>query len=272
MQTVWYRGEYTMQSEVEEAYITVATSGYADVYVNGRNVSTAFRAPYHASGDVQAEAVTYDVTPYVSDRRNVIAVWYAPAVERSGGAHVAVWFHGTYDDGTTFVLSSSKDWLCRPAPRTFMPFSQGEEIRSERSSRRWHSSDMAVALWQGAVAVGGVWPREHGATEYMEENIASITTAEIRREGDSIAVCRFERPFFGYIRVTMRGTKRGEHIATNHLSYTCSGTTDEQAYTKFVPSYFPRTIEITGDSLFLSRHIDKVEAIETAVVSRSTPW
>lgn len=269
LQTVWYRGTFVMQGEVEEAYITVATSGYADVYVNGRNVSTDVRTPYHAPGEMRAEAVTHDVTPYVSGRDNVVAVWYAPAGERRDSAHVAVWFHGVYDDGTTFVFSSDDDWLCRPASRALMPFSQGETIRAERRSSYRSGGDVDVALWQGATAVSGAWPREPSPAECLSERAVAITTAEIRRVGDSIAVCCFERPFFGYIRVTMRGTKQGERIATQHISYTCSGVTDEQAFTKFVPAYFPQTIEITGDSLFRARHIDKVEAIETGVFGRT---
>ena len=52
----------------------------------------------------------------------------------------------------------------------------------------------------------------------------------------------------------------GEHITVNGASFTCHGTTDEQASTLFVPRYY-RWVVITGDENFTPDQIQQIEGL-----------
>ena len=75
-------------------------------------------------------------------------------------------------------------------------------------------------------------------------------------------VQEFYPAFRGYLRLTLRGARRGERINMGNIQYTCSGELDEQVYPLFnISSY--STIHINGDKYFKPSQITSLDAIET---------
>ena len=70
----------------------------------------------------------------------------------------------------------------------------------------------------------------------------------------------FAPGFYGFVRVTLRGCKRGERIRIGNLVYICSGEMDEQAFCRFTHQY-ARQIVISGDRHFNPDQIQDVEAL-----------
>ena len=43
---IWFRNQYVHHKKIKKAYVCIATTGYADLYINRRNASRNYLAPY----------------------------------------------------------------------------------------------------------------------------------------------------------------------------------------------------------------------------------
>lgn len=72
----------------------------------------------------------------------------------------------------------------------------------------------------------------------------------------------FPQPFFGFVRITFRGARRGERVATdNGLAYICTNQIDEQLFGRFLPRVH-NIFSILGDRRFQSSQVQYVEGLE----------
>lgn len=70
----------------------------------------------------------------------------------------------------------------------------------------------------------------------------------------------FVTGFYGFVRLTLRGAKKGETIIIGGRKYTCNGETDEQITTAFEPTYHRRVI-VSGDSAFDASQVQRVDGV-----------
>lgn len=70
----------------------------------------------------------------------------------------------------------------------------------------------------------------------------------------------FVTGFYGFVRLTLRGAKKGETITIGGRKYTCNGETDEQITTAFEPTYHRRVI-VSGDSAFDASQVQRVDGV-----------
>lgn len=70
----------------------------------------------------------------------------------------------------------------------------------------------------------------------------------------------FVTGFYGFVRLTLRGAKKGEAIIIGGRKYTCNGETDEQITTAFEPTYHRRVI-VSGDSAFDASQVQRVDGV-----------
>ena len=86
-----------------------------------------------------------------------------------------------------------------------------------------------------------------------------LKRAKVSQEGRQL-IYDFGQPVEGWVRITMRGMKKGEVIEVNGLRYICKGGTDDQACRRFTtsPSGVARITLPAGRS---RSNISRVEAI-----------
>lgn len=70
----------------------------------------------------------------------------------------------------------------------------------------------------------------------------------------------FVTGFYGFVRLTLRGAKKGETIIIGGRKYTCNGETDEQITTAFEPTYHRRVV-VSGDSAFDASQVQRVDGV-----------
>lgn len=81
----------------------------------------------------------------------------------------------------------------------------------------------------------------------------------------------FSQPFFGFVRVTMRGARRGERIVTdNGLAYICNNQMDEQLFNRFIPCQ-QNVFSVMGDHRFKASQVQYVEGLELSTYML-LPW
>lgn len=82
------------------------------------------------------------------------------------------------------------------------------------------------------------------------------------KAGNDRVMAVFPQPFFGFVRITFRGARRSERVATdNGLAYICSNQIDEQLFGRFLP-HVHNIFSILGDRRFQSSQVQYVEGLE----------
>ena len=82
------------------------------------------------------------------------------------------------------------------------------------------------------------------------------------KAGNERVTAVFSQPFFGFVRITFRGARWGERVATdNGLAYICSNQIDEQLFGRFLPRVH-NIFSILGDRRFQSSQVQYVEGLE----------
>lgn len=265
---VWFRHTYVSRGRPVQAFVTVESTGFFDLFVNQRNVSMRVLIPYRRSFDNRPIAITYDISRFLQRDSNTIAVWYSPAWPHRNTRQLAVSYYGRLRNGTPFAFRAGEDWLCSKSNR-WLTMAGGETIDGTRKCPKWNAADAPVIGWTNVavVSLGDSTPiTVQGADEEAEKVYKIQQQQSFDVVGDSVYY-DFGKPFRGWIRVTLRGAKAGERISIDGLTYICNGEIDEQACQKFTIAVHRRVL-ICGDSDFRREQIQKVEAIEIAPEQR----
>ena len=280
---IWFRHTYLTQRRPISATLSVTARGRYRVYVNESNVTP----PLPTDNCHHPVTIDIDVSGYLRSDSNTVAILYHPV-----GPHdhqIAVCYYGVGRDGRPFGHNADGGWLCRPvdegsgdgidrgytqtvstacwtpalaperlemegaktasAPRRVEIDGRtaGSELRTADSELRRVSTEM------------GVWPlatmlpvRVNRMTRVTEPRYSERTPEGIAYE--------FVTGFYGFVRLTLRGAKKGETIIIGGRKYTCNGETDEQITTAFEPTYHRRVI-VSGDRAFDASQVQRVDGV-----------
>lgn len=78
---VWFHSILPINKLPDSASISISTTGFALVYVNGRNATTATLWPYRPNNSLGIASQDIDITTLLSYGSNVISIWYAPCLQ-----------------------------------------------------------------------------------------------------------------------------------------------------------------------------------------------
>lgn len=273
---IWFRHTYLTQRRPISAKLSVTARGRYRVYVNESNVTP----PLPTDNCHHPVTIDIDVSGYLRSDSNTVAILYHPV-----GPHdhqIAVCYYGVGRDGRPFGHNAGGGWLCRPVDE-----GSGDGID------RGYTQTVSTACWTPVLAPGrleiegtkapsapgrvemegtkadsalrrkstemGVWPlatllpvRVNRVTRVTEPRYSERTPEGIAYE--------FVTGFYGFVRLTLRGAKKGETITIGGRKYTCNGETDEQITTAFEPTYHRRVI-VSGDSAFDPSNVQRVDGV-----------
>lgn len=257
---IWFRNQYVHHKKIKKAYVCIATTGYADLYINRRNASCNYLAPYRQPYSDYPVSTTYDITRFSRPDTTTIAVWYSPSYPHINNRQLSLIYYGTYQDGSSFSFASDDSWLCRPSCSQFN--SKGSETIDGRIDKNeWKANQINdLALWQGCKKQPISSSEYPHSTDNHTNTIESIIPyCYFDIEKDTITYV-FGLGFIGFARVTLRGARKGERIFIGDMEYICSGQLDEQACLRFTTMPV-RELTIYGDKKFRADHIVNVEGI-----------
>lgn len=280
---IWFRHTYLTQRRPISATLSVTARGRYRVYVNESNVTP----PLPTDNCHHPVTIDIDVSGYLRSDSNTVAILYHPV-----GPHdhqIAVCYYGVGRDGRPFGHNADGGWLCRPvdegsgdgidrgytqtvstacwtpalaperlemegaktasAPRRVEIDGRtaGSELRTADSELRTVSTEMRV--WPLATMLP---VRVNRMTRVTEPRYSERTPEGIAYE--------FVTGFYGFVRLTLRGAKKGETIIIGGRKYTCNGETDEQITTAFEPTYHRRVI-VSGDRAFDASQVQRVDGV-----------
>ena len=105
----------------------------------------------------------------------------------------------------------------------------------------------------------GVWPLAT-LLPVRVNRVTRVTAPRYSERTPEGIAYEFVTGFYGFVRLTLRGAKKGETITIGGRKYTCNGETDEQITTAFEPTYHRRVI-VSGDSAFDASQVLRVDGV-----------
>lgn len=280
---IWFRHTYLTQRRPISATLSVTARGRYRVYINESNVTP----PLPTDNCHHPVTIDIDVSGYLRSDSNTVAILYHPV-----GPHdhqIAVCYYGVGRDGRPFGHNADGGWLCRPVDEgsgdgidrgytqtvstaCWTPVSapgrlemegtkagsepRRVEIEGTKAASELRTADSALRRVSTDM---GVWPlatllpvRVNRVTRVTEPRYSERTPEGIAYE--------FVTGFYGFVRLTLRGAKKGETIIIGGRKYICNGETDEQITTAFEPTYHRRVI-VSGDCAFDASQVQRVDGV-----------
>lgn len=245
---IWFRHTYLTQRRPISATLSVTARGRYRVYVNESNVTP----PLPTDNCHRPVTIDIDVSGYLRSDSNTVAILYHPV-----GPHdhqIAVCYYGVGRDGRPFGHNADGGWLCRPVDE-----GSGDGID------RGYTQTVSTACWT-PVSVPRrvsteieVWPLAT-LLPVRVNRVTRVTAPRYSERTPEGIAYEFVTGFYGFVRLTLRGAKKGETIIVGGRKYTCNGETDEQITTVFEPTYHRRVI-VSGDSAFDASQVQRVDGV-----------
>lgn len=266
---IWFRHTYITQRRPISATLSVTARGKYRVYVNESNVTP----PLPTDNCHHPVTIDIDVSGYLRSDSNTVAILYHPV-----GPHdhqIAVCYYGVGRDGRPFGHNADGGWLCRPVD-------EGSGDRIDRG----YTQTVSTACWTPVSVPGrlemdgtkaaselrtadsalrrvstemGVWPLAT-LLPVRVNRVTRVTAPRYSERTPEGIAYEFVTGFYGFVRLTLRGAKKGETIIIGGRKYTCNGETDEQITTAFEPTYHRRVI-VSGDSAFDASQVQRVDGV-----------
>lgn len=273
---IWFRHTYLTQRRPISAKLSVTARGRYRVYVNESNVTP----PLPTDNCHHPVTIDINVSGYLRSDSNTVAILYHPV-----GPHdhqIAVCYYGVGRDGRPFSHNADGGWLCRPVDEgsgdgidrgytqtvstaCWTPVSAPGRLEIEGMNSASEPRRVEIGVTKADSALRrvstemGVWPlatllpvRVNRVTRVAEPRYSERTPEGIAYE--------FVTGFYGFVRLTLRGAKKGETIIIGGRKYTCNGETDEQITTALEPTYHRRVI-VSGDSAFDASQVQRVDGV-----------
>ena len=294
---IWFRHTYLTQRRPISATLSVTARGRYRVYVNESNVTPPLPTDncHHpvtididVSGYLRSDSNTVAILYHpVGPHDHQIAVCYY-GVGRDGRpfGHNADggWLCRPVDEGSGDGIDrgytqtvSTACWTPVSAPgRLEMEGTKaGSEPRRVEIEGRTAASAPGRLEMDGTKAASelqtadsalrkvstemGVWPLAT-LLPVRVNRVTRVTAPRYSERTPEGIAYEFVTGFYGFVRLTLRGAKKGETIIIGGRKYTCNGETDEQITTAFEPTYHRRVI-VSGDCAFDASQVQRVDGV-----------
>ena len=273
---IWFRHTYLTQRRPISATLSVTARGRYRVYVNESNVTP----PLPTDNCHHPVTIDIDVSGYLRSDSNTVALLYHPVDPHDH--QIAVCYYGVGRDGRPFGHNADGGWLCRPVDEgsgdgidrgytqtvstaCWTPVSapgrlEIEEAKAASAPRRVEmEGTKADSAPQRVSTEMGVWPLAT-LLPVRVNRVTRVTAPRYSERTPEGIAYEFVTGFYGFVRLTLRGAKKGETIIIGGRKYTCNGETDEQITTAFEPTYHRRVI-VSGDSAFDASQVQRVDGV-----------
>lgn len=257
---VFFRHTYITKERPQQASISIICTGKFKLYINERNISRSLMINSMDKDTLLTQ--TFNISQYLRADSNIIAVWYAPSKGTSFGKQLSLDYYGIDSKGKPFYHKADGEWSCQLVPGCYINDDK-EAFNAKAFNKDWNSTAYTPTTWlhpTGSFSNNSMSLKER--IPYPPQYRLSKIIHPVNTYTDSSGYhIDFGRPFFGFIRVTFRGTKRGTPININDYHYICNGEMDEQAFCRFRFKH-QRTYLLSGSKDFKQKMITNIEGLE----------
>ena len=253
---------YTSTQRPQKAYLSFASSGVLKVFVNERNITKDIYFANQVSDIIDIH--TFDVTRFLRPDSNAIAVWFAPQNGAEASKQLSLEYYGYNSQGDAFYHKADQEWKCQILKGSFLK--DNKEIFDARNySYNWkaveYDRETWLAPWEILPDKNSLYSSSISQFTKKHRSLYHIISPSNSYNDNEEAQYDFGREFLGTCRITLRGTRKGEIINMNGLTYICNGELDEQVFHHFT-THALRIVTIQGDDNFTPSQITHIEGLE----------
>lgn len=220
----WLRKKFELPFAPSKAFISVASIGYHELYVNGRKVDDTVLAPCVSDHNHRARYVTYDIGRFLQKGSNAVGLWlgyswsiysqYKP--EGAPRSPIVIAQADIFSaEGQTLRLATDASWKTKPSANTtigvwdFTNFG-GESFDASKNIPDWNSVAIDDSNWK-SVAV--FRPKLTLSAQKVEPNrlVREIRPVSIAEPSPGVYRVDMGVNFTGWIEFDLTG-KSGDRI------------------------------------------------------------
>lgn len=160
----YLRKSFVLENKPKKALLTVAVCGLYEVYVNGKNITKGFLAPYRSNPDHYVFTDEYSVAEFLQEGKNVIAFILGNGMQNSV---VKTWDFNKFSwksapklsfkleilnkDGNKENIVSNTDVKVAHSPIYFDDFHLGEYYDARNEIKDWNTVCFDDSSWDNAI-------------------------------------------------------------------------------------------------------------------------
>jgi len=145
------RREFTLKARVKRARAYIAGLGYYELRLNGRKAGNHVLDPGWTTYEKRVLYVTYDVTPYLREGANAVAVTLGTGWYKSRA--LLLQLNVELEDGTMVSVTSDASWKTADGPIFEDSVYNGESYDARRETPGWDRAGFDDKGWPAAEAV-----------------------------------------------------------------------------------------------------------------------
>lgn len=160
----YIRRGFELDFAPKTAKLTVASSGFYELYVNGKNITKGYLAPYISNPDHMICSDEYDLVPYLKKGKNAIglilgngfanqtvASWNFDKASFRAPLSVSVELVVEGEDGERYVLSSDESFRTHPSHVVYDMYRYGTHVDARLAIDGWSTPDFDDYSWQNVL-------------------------------------------------------------------------------------------------------------------------
>ena len=218
----WFRKDIEVNDAISEASIYVASSGYQELYINGKKIKDYVLSPALTRLDKRVHYLTYNISKDLKEGTNSIGIYYGPGWSnyphfQSRGAlgAIRVQLNTTTESGQIQSISSDKDWKCkiansRKTGTTDIRDHGGETIDSRLEQADWNTTVPNDASWLPANEVN--WDVALSAQMVNPSRVTDTIVGRSVRKTDTDYVVDLGKNFTGQLKINFRSLLSGDSV------------------------------------------------------------
>jgi len=157
----YIRKQITLDKKITQARAYITGMGVYELFINGQRVSDEYLAPLCNTYDQWVQYQTYDITSAFAQGENALGVMLANGWAKGwfgtfGDANVPYThrfsliceIHITFEDGTTQVIGTDTDWLCKPSSIQMSNIYDGLIYDATQETPGWNQPGLDETHWQ----------------------------------------------------------------------------------------------------------------------------
>ncbi len=244
-QSPWLRQTFELSEKPADARVYVNPLGYCELYVNGERADEAPLSPAVTQFNKRSFYLTRDVTAFLREGTNSIALWMGRGWYQEGlpgvaykGPLVRAQLEADLAGGERVIVATDATWKAHPSGFECIDVGHPGHYGGERYDARahnpaWADPEFDAAAWPNAVAAE---PAEHVVSAQPVETNALLRRyepARVRFLEDKVWLVDFGTNLSGLFEITFTGLTPGQSVKMDYADFLADdefdnfGQTDE---------------------------------------------
>jgi alpha-L-rhamnosidase len=225
----YFRKAFQTNKKIVSARAYIAVAGLYELYVNGEKISNHRLDPMYTRFDRRTLYVTHDITKQLQAGKNAIgvllgngwynhqstAVWYFHEAPWRGRPTFCMDIRVKYDDGTSEIIASGKDWKTSLSPIIFNSIYTAEHYDARLEQADWNKANFDDKQWKDVIFRTA--PSNNIVAQALQpiRNVEEISSKSFNKINDTTFVFDLGRNISGVSKIKVSG-KSGTVLRLKH--------------------------------------------------------